>query len=269
MRIVYLFMLMFISLSLPAQGFFERKIVVSDSTFYAVEIVDQLAVLWVGKMDQPLDSARRYQLPAGTKRRSQMLLPFAWDYYNDTIYAVNFTEYAQNDRMTSLKSIAMNTLDMYDPSASKKKYFEQAAYLNGNIENFPLVSAIKKYTYMDDLFFDVMKTSSGLYQFISVKNEMTIWRWDEKTWHTTATFSFSAQQFFVGLRTGERIFVISSDGEQYFLKDILVPLGKKIQASETTLFIEDRDTQKIQVIRNSDTVDTHISMRQFIQQNIL
>jgi hypothetical protein len=47
--------------------------------FYAIEINNQLGILWTGNVDKPLDSAQQYILPVGTKRRSMHLQPLAWD----------------------------------------------------------------------------------------------------------------------------------------------------------------------------------------------
>ncbi|MBK7443211.1 MAG: hypothetical protein IPI65_17390 [Bacteroidetes bacterium] len=49
------------------QGKFDRKIIIEDSVFYAIEINNQLGILWTGNIDKPLDSAQQYILPVGTK----------------------------------------------------------------------------------------------------------------------------------------------------------------------------------------------------------
>ena len=52
--------------TLVAQGKFERKIIIEDSMFYAIEIVGQTGVLWKGNINEPMDSAIHFALPVGT-----------------------------------------------------------------------------------------------------------------------------------------------------------------------------------------------------------
>lgn len=248
-----------------AQGKFETKIIIMNAVFYAVEIENQAGKLYVGKMDEPIDSAKVYALPAGTKRRSANFLPFSWDLYHDTIYAVNFTEHPQNNRLTSLKSIPVESLRLYDPLKIQEQLLD-AARLNSVVMNIPLKSTISKYKYMDNLFFDVVMKEDGLYQFICVNDELTVWMYSNEKWEQSETFPFEAHNYFLSYVQLKQLFLINARGET-FLYD-----GKPIHSSSLQfplaehIMVNDRDTGKISFVNRNAFDDTSSSLKSILDK---
>jgi len=251
--------------TLKAQGKFERKIIIEDSTFYAVEIIGQTGVLWTGNINEPMDSAAHFALPAGTKRRSIHFLPFAWDMRNDTVYAVNFTEYAQNERLSSFKSIPINKLDKFSGQNNTKQLM-QAAFENGKIENWPLVNMLKKYKYIDDLFFDFVVTDSSIIQFIAVNNELTIFTWKNEMWGKSEIFPFETSGFFTAYAADNYQYLMNAEGAKFVYKDKLLILSSVTFPLEQKILIENRDENTIKFIDYHAFEITDRSIKQILEQ---
>lgn len=248
-----------------SQGKFETKIIIENSFFYAVEIENQAAKLYVGKVDEPIDSSRVYGLPAGTKRRSANFLPFSWDLNQDTIYAVNFTEHPQNNRLTSLKSIPVKSMRLYDSLKLQQQLLE-AARLNSIIMNVPLKNAVNKYKYMDNLFFDIAMKEGVLYHFICVNDELTTWTYSDGKWEQSDTFPFDSHNYFLAYIQGIQLFIVNSRGE-IFLYD-----GKPVHSSSLKLplaehiMINDRDKGKISFVNRNVFYDTSLSLQYILDK---
>ncbi|MEZ5013146.1 MAG: hypothetical protein R2794_02540 [Chitinophagales bacterium] len=254
---------MILSISaLHAQGRFDRRIIIRDSTMYAVEIKDQIGVLWICKTYDPLDSAAQYILPAGTKRRTIFFQPFAWDLYKDTIYAVNFTENMQNDRMTSLKSIPLSGLKRYTGKEQLHTAMLQAAFENGSIENLPLVNAVKEFTYMDALFFDVTKTDDAMYMGIAVDSIFRLWKYTG-SWQVTQENKVERPFCFDLCQMQDKVVAIGDKGM------LLSPEGintgsKGSDAIEIAhmLLVEDEDTGMLYFLPEEAFNETSVSFEQ-------
>ncbi len=256
------------SVCLKAQGKFERKIIIENNRFYCVEIVGQTGILWIGKIDEPLDSAKQFALPAGTKRRSQNFLPFAWDVHGETIYAVNYTEFAQNERLTSLKSIAINTLEKYAPAEQKTQLME-GAFNNSKIENWPLVLMLKKYQFIDDLYFDILVTDSVFYQFISVNNELTIWTYKNNVWAKSEIIPFETSGYFNAFQLEDEIYMMNDRGVRFIYKDQLVTHVSKMFDMNKTVMLDNRDKKQIQYVNQDAFTNTSQTMKLIIEHHLI
>lgn len=258
-------LLLLASASAFSQGKFETKIIIANSFFYAVEIENQAAKLYVGKMDEPVDSAKVYALPAGTKRRAANFLPFSWDLNHDTIYAVNFSEHPQNSRLTSLKSIPVKSLRLYD-SQKVPQQLTEAARLNSIVMNMPLKNTVSKYMYMDNLFFDVVMKDNVLHQFICVNDDLTAWTYSNGEWEQSGTFPFDAHNYFLAYVQSARLFIVNSKGE-IFLYD-----GKPVHSSSLGfpltehIMINNRDAGKISFVNRSAFNDTSFSLQYILDK---
>ena len=252
--------------TLVAQGKFERKIIIEDSMFYAAEIVGQTGVLWKGNINEPMDSATHFALPVGTKRRSIHFLPLAWDMRSDTIYAINFTEYAQNERLSSFKSIPIKNLDKYNGQNNSKQLM-QAAFENGKIENWPMVNMLKKYKYIDDLFFDFVVADSTVIQFISINNELTIWTYNNNTWERSEINPFETSGFFTTYISGNYPYLINAEGELYVYTDKLIITSSKTFPLGEKILIENRDDNTIKFINYNELNKTSLSLKQILEQH--
>ncbi|MFI5172802.1 MAG: hypothetical protein ACHQFW_10450 [Chitinophagales bacterium] len=260
------FIILFFGFSIPifSQGKFERKIIIDDSLFYAVEIIDQVGVLWVGNINEPLDSAELFALPAGTKRRSIHFIPFAWDIKNDTLFAVNFTEYAQNERLSSFKSIPLHSLEKY--TGNKSKQLMQGAFENSKIENWPMVNMLKKYKYIDDLFFDIVVKDSTIYQFISVNNELTVWKWENNNWNQSKIFEFETPGYFTALLWGENIYLVNWRGEKFFYNGDLIINASRIFDLQSTILIDNRNESSHKFIKSQGFENTAMPLNLIIEK---
>ena len=262
-----LFFMCSLMAAIPAwsQGKFERKIIIVDSVFYAVEIENQAGKLYVGRVNEPMSNARVYALPAGTKRRALNFLPFAWDISNDTIYAVNFTEHPENSRLTSLKSIPVKGLPDYDPDKTDVQ-LRKAGRENSMTYNLPLINTVKKYMYMDYLFFDVLMKDDVLYQFISVNDELVVWSYVNDEWKESEMFPFDARSYFaVYVESGE-IYLVNSKGEIFryrgkpeLYKSMNFPL------SEKTMII-DRDHDEVNFVTQAVFDQTSLSLEEILNK---
>ncbi len=251
--------------SLLAQGNFEPKMIIMNSFFYAVEIENQMAKLYVGKIDKPIDSATIYALPAGTKRRSLKFLPFSWEMKEDTIYAINFTESPQNNRLTSLKSIPFKSLRLYDSSKVQQQLME-AARLNSVIMNLPLKTTISKYKYMDDLFFDLVEYDGTLYQFISVNDELTIWSYSNGTWQQSEIFSFDAHHYFLTYVQANQIFIVNAKGEVFRNDGELIPFSSLNFPLSENVMINNYDSGRISFVSQHVFENTSLSLQSILDK---
>lgn len=265
----YFLVILFVAVSelLFSQGKFERRIIIEDSIFYAVEIIGQTGVLWKGNITEPMDSAQKYALPVGTKRRSIHYLPLSWNVHNDTLYAINFTEYAQNERLTSFKSIPLFKLEKYTGQNNAKQLM-QGAFENGIIENWPMVNMLKKYKYIDDLFFDFVVTDSGIIQYIVINNELTIWEWKNNKWTSTVMIPFGVQNYFNLYIKDNNIIMLESNGEEICLANKtritnFFPEGFELK---NYLFLENRDDNSFRFIKNIFFENTSLSLTQILLQ---
>lgn len=253
-------------ITLSAQGRFDRKIIISDSTFYAVEIQEQIGILWKGRVNQPLDSAERFVIPAGTKRRSIYLQPFAWDISNDTLFAINFTEFSQNDRGTSLKSIPLDSLKKFTSATPINKYLFKAAFENSVIENYPFIETYKNNLYMDDLFFDIAVNGDSIYEFIAINNQIVMWLWDGKVWNKSASFPFETKAFFSALYFRNDMYLVNGIGDWFLMSNKLEPLPSQPYDIKNSILIDNRDTEKIDFITANGTENTNLTLQQIIVQ---
>lgn len=253
-------------ITLSAQGRFDRKIIISDSTFYAVEIQEQIGILWKGSINQPLDSAERFVIPAGTKRRSIYLQPFAWDISNDTLFAINFTEFAQNDRRTSLKSIPLDSLKKFTSATPINKYLFKAAFENSVVENYPFIETYKNNLYMDDLFFDIAVKGDSIYEFIAINNQIVMWLWDGKVWNKSATFPFETKAFFSLAYFQNDIHVIAGTGDRYIMRHTFIPIGSNRFDMTQTIMLENRDTKTLHFIKADACNNTNLSVQELVNQ---
>jgi hypothetical protein len=251
--------------NLSAQGFFETKIIIEQSLFYAVQIENQAAKLYVGKLNQPIDSAKIFALPAGTKRRSANFLPFSWDISHDTIYAINFTEHPQNNRLTSLKSIPLKSLHSYDPERVQQQLLE-AARLNSMVMNLPLKNTISKYSYMDDLFFDVLMKDGVLYQFISVKDELTAWKYANGKWEQSEIFPFDAEHYFLAYMQTGKIYLVNSKGETFHYDNTPVHASSLGIPLAEHILINNRDTGRISFVNRNAFDNTSLSIQSILDK---
>ena len=264
----YFLIILFVAVSelLFSQGKFERRIIIEDSIFYAVEIIGQTGVLWKGNITEPMDSAQKYALPVGTKRRSIHYLPLSWNVHNDTLYAINFTEYAQNERLTSFKSIPLLKLEKYTGQNNAKQLM-QGAFENGKIENWPLVNMLKKYKYIDDLFFDFVVADSTIIQFISINNELTIWTYKNNTWERSEINPFETSGFFTTYISGNYPYLINAEGELYVYTDKLIITSSKTFPLGEKILIENRDDNTIKFINYNELNKTSLSLKQILEQH--
>ena len=264
----YFLVILFVAVSelLFSQGKFERRIIIEDSIFYAVEIIGQTGVLWKGNITEPMDSAQKYALPVGTKRRSIHYLPLSWNVHNDTLYAINFTEYAQNERLTSFKSIPLLKLEKYTGQNNAKQLM-QGAFENGKIENWPLVNMLKKYKYIDDLFFDFVVADSTVIQFISINNELTIWTYNNNTWERSEINPFETSGFFTTYISGNYPYLINAEGELYVYTDKLIITSSKTFPLAEKILIENRDDNTIKFINYNELNKTSLSLKQILEQH--
>lgn len=264
----YFLVILFVAVSelLFSQGKFERRIIIEDSIFYAVEIIGQTGVLWKGNITEPMDSAQKYALPVGTKRRSIHYLPLSWNVHNDTLYAINFTEYAQNERLTSFKSIPLLKLEKYTGQNNAKQLM-QGAFENGKIENWPLVNMLKKYKYIDDLFFDFVVADSTVIQFISINNELTIWTYNNNTWERSEINPFETSGFFTTYISGNYPYLINAEGELYVYTDKLIITSSKTFPLGEKILIENRDDNTIKFINYNELNKTSLSLKQILEQH--
>ena len=264
----YFLVILFVAVSelLFSQGKFERRIIIEDSIFYAVEIIGQTGVLWKGNITEPMDSAQKYALPVGTKRRSIHYLPLSWNVHNDTLYAINFTEYAQNERLTSFKSIPLLKLEKYTGQNNAKQLM-QGAFENGKIENWPLVNMLKKYKYIDDLFFDFVVADSTVIQFISINNELTIWTYKNNTWERSEINPFETSGFFTTYISGNYPYIINAEGELYVYTDKLIITSSKTFPLGEKILIENRDDNTIKFINYNELNKTSLSLKQILEQH--
>ena len=251
--------------SVLAQRKFETKIIVMNSLFYVVEIEDQAAKLYIGKMDEPIDSAKVYALPAGTKRRNANFLPFSWDMNNDTIYAINFSEHPENNRLTSLKSIPITGLHLYDSLRIQQQLME-AARLNSIVMNMPLKNTISRYSFMDNLFFDVVMKDDILYQFICVNDELTVWTYSNGKWQQSSSTAFDARNYFLTYVQANQLFIVNAKGE-IFLYDnkLMLKTSLGFPLAEHIL-IENRDVGKTSFVNRNAFENTSLSLKSILDK---
>ncbi len=261
----YLFASLISVHSASAQGKFEPKIIIMNSFFYAVEIENQVAKLYIGKIDQPVDSANVYALPAGTKRRTTNFLPFSWNMNRDTIYAINFTESSQNNRLTSLKSIPLNSLRLYDSSKVQQQLME-AARLNSVIQNMPLKTIISKYKYMDDLFFDLVMKDGVLYQLISVNDELTVWSYSNGAWQQSEVYPFDAHNYFLSYIQSNQIFIINAKGEIFRYDGQLIPLSSVGFPLSEYIMINNYDSGKTSYVNRNALENSSLSLQSILDK---
>jgi|GEM_PF-1143556 len=249
------------------QGKFDRKIIIADSNFYAVEIINQIGVLWIGNIAQPMDSAVRYIIPAGTKRRAVNYQPFAWDINNNSIFAINFTENAQNDRATSLKQIPLNNLEKYTSINNPAVYLNKAAIENGSIQNYPFIDTYKNNIYMDDLFFDLVTKGDSIYQFIAINNNLVVWLWDGRNWSKSTTFPMKVRSFFSIYAMDNDVYIIESNGVRSVYRNQPIVMASKYFDMYNSVMINNRDNNSIQFVNANAFVNTKLPLTQIIAQN--
>ncbi|MBC8173535.1 MAG: hypothetical protein H7X71_06460 [Chitinophagales bacterium] len=256
--------------NLFAQEKFDRRIIIENDTFYAVEInhETQLAKLFTGSINEPIDSAAVYALPAGSRRMVMNPFPFAWDLYGDTLYCINYTAYAQNSHINSLKSIPVSTLEMYDPAEKPVKKLMQAAYANNKVQNLPLIKTYKKYIYMDDLYFDLIVNKGVIYQFICVKNELTVWKYENMNWEQSEIIPFVTEGYFSVYAAGNSFRLLKSNGDVYLYPDnILIPCGTACPRPEDVILVENRKTNEVVTIQHHFFDDTSQSLTEILKKN--
>lgn len=268
MRKILLFIL-FLTIveSVFAQGKFDRKIIIIDSTFYGVEIINQVGVLWVGNIAKPMDSAVQYILPVGTKRRSINLQPLAWDVDIDRFVAINFTENAQNDRATSLKVIELSNLEIYANEAQLKKYLNIAAQPFGDIENYPFIDTYLSHIYMDNLYFDLAVDGDSIYQFIVIDNKITGWFWDGKNWNKSETTEFNLTSFFSCFLNNHNVMLINGNGEHFNFANVPIPVESQLFDMVNTIMINNKGEEVISFVSKDAFANTALSLTQIINQN--
>ena len=174
MKVLFTFFFISTFFVTSSQNIFERRIIIESDTFYAIEInrETQLAKLYSGNINEPIQNAKVLSLPAGNRFRNKNPQPFAWTMLNDTIYCINYLEFAQSSPVKSLKSIPLHALSIYDSTEPPYNNLMKSARMFNDIINQPLVESYKKYVYVDDLYFDIGFFNDTLYQVINVKNEL-------------------------------------------------------------------------------------------------
>ncbi|MBC8048484.1 MAG: hypothetical protein H7Y00_16920 [Fimbriimonadaceae bacterium] len=267
-RSFIILLLFFCGNNLFAQGKFDRRIIIEKDTFYAVEINNetQVAKLFIGDIHKPIDSAAVFALPAGTKRRNQNFLPFAWTLYHDTVYCINFTEYAQNSHINSLKSIPVNTLEEYNANEKPTKNLMQAAYANKAIINLPLIKTFKKYVYMDDLYFDIQVKAGIVYQFICVKNELTVWSYKNSAWEESEVIPFKTNGFFSVFEYSGNFNVVSTSGDYLIYPPLIHMNPNSMIDISNKLIVENRDSGEIHFISSSWLDDISLSLKEILER---
>ena len=264
--VIPLMALLFTTQMCRSQGTFETKIIIVNSFYYAMEIENQAARLHIGRMDEPMDSAIVYALPAGTKRRNANFLPFSWDLFRDTIYAINFTEHPQNNRLTSLKSIPLSSLRLFDSSQVQQQLIE-AARMNSLIMNIPLKNTISKYRYMDNLFFDLVLHQEVLYQFICVDDELTVWKYSHGKWEQSETIPFEAHQYFLAYVKSGQILLINAKGQQFIYDGQLKAASLLNFPLSSYILVNNRDTGEISYINRNVFDDTSSSLQSILEKH--
>lgn len=252
------------------QAQFERRLIIEKDSFYAVEIdnATQLAKLYHGSMSDPLDKAVVYGLPAGTKRVNNHNIPFAWDIAGDTLYCINYTEYAQNSHIRSLKCIALKDLHIFDPAEKPMERLLQAAYANQRIWNMPLVQTYSQYTYMDDLYFDLKFSDDVLYEIIHVKGGITVWAHNAEGWKHSETIPFHTLDYFSTFTYGNSMHIVSAAGDYLdypaminMNPDVVTPLAGRI-------IVEDRNNGKVFFLDQSIFDDRSKTLEFILEQTI-
>lgn len=247
-----------------AMRMYEPKLVIRDSTVYAISIHDQVGTLYTCDLQKPLDSALQYDLPAGRRERS-LFQPLAWDLGQDTLYAVNFTDFAQNDRMQSLKSIPLARLAPYKPGEKTTLQLLQGAYANAAIENLPLVTAIKEYKFMDNLYFDLVYNGSKLYEPICVNGEITTWMWDGSTWERGATDTLDNPAFFCCFSMLGKFYLLQRSGNLYIYTGGFRKIADTPGLVNNTLVL-DKDAQKAWLLNSDVLQNGKVSLAAMLSQ---
>jgi hypothetical protein len=248
------------------QGKFDRKIIIEDSVFYAIEINNQLGILWTGNVDKPLDSAQQYILPVGTKRRSMHLQPLAWDISGERLYAINFTEFSQNEIIRNLKEIPLDSLEKYQPETNYRPYFYKAAMENNYIENYPFVETYRDYLYMDNFFFDIAVKGDSIYELIAIDNQITVWFWNGHTWYKSTNYTFDTNACFSTFFSQQNLCVIDGKGNSYFVSDKLNFIAQFQLDLPQKILVDNRDNNTINYIQATD-YPTQLSIKEIISRN--
>jgi len=253
---------------LSAQVKFERRVIIEQDSFYAVEInrATQIGKLYIGNIRQPIDSAMVYALPAGARQRNLNPQPFAWTLHNDSIYCINATEYAMNSHVNSLKAIPLKNLLPYDSTENPTKLLMQAALANCRIKNMPLMETYKKYTYVDDMYYDILLFKGAVHELIAVKDELTVWHYSNGVWTSSDILP---------LRFTGPISVFALDDEMHILNDRgdeLTYPGLKYLLSGITaeptdmLLVEDRDNNTYAFVPAAWFSDTELTVKEILKK---
>lgn len=263
-----LFLQMLFGSIVSAQAVFERRIIIEADTFYAVEIdrPTQVGKLYKGNINQPVDSAVIYALPAGARMRNKTPQSFAWTLHNDSIYCINATEYAMNSHVNSLKAIPLKFLGHYDAKANPTKLLIQAALGNCRIKNIPLSETYAEYVYADDLYYDLVMYNNTLYQFIAVMDEFKAWHYENGQWTASDVLPMKFEGPFVAYVRGDRISLVNGRGDEFEYPSLKHnPAGSNTDPAKM-LLVEDRDAGKYYFVPSGWFDDTTISVKRILEK---
>jgi len=128
------------------------------------------------------------------------------------------------------------------------------------------VITIKKYVSTDDLFFDITVNDNQIFQFLSVKDELTAWSYKKGEWNSSETFPFNARNFFITYALNDEIIFINARGEVFHWNEGPVRIASKNLPLTESNVIVDRDRNEAYLVSQIAFTMASSSMRDLIAQ---
>lgn len=233
----------------------ERKIIIKNGKYYYLTINDnhQLATYYVGNVTEPIAKAEKYVLPMARNLTSQ-LNPLAWDFYGDSLVAINFMDHVLNDRYESIKKIGLSNLvpltTDFDIRAVVDAAIDQPQY----IFNQPYLSVKEKSDILSHFYFDLCMIGEDLWMVMSNEGRYRIWKYSAGEWKMSKIYQYELQAYFSLINENGKPIMLTANGEKISLSlDGIesLSLAKPNFELKDYSIVVDQDTKKNYYIKNN------------------
>ncbi len=244
----------------------ERKIIIEDEQFHFITVDEdyQIATLYKGKLDEPLNDARAYALPVGRNTTAQ-LNPLAWELENNTVVAVSFLDHPLNDRNEAIKRFSLADVHQWSPAVTVGDMVQQSADNNMFVINQPYLFWKDRTKYFNHFYFDGVLVGDKYWHVTTNNGELKIWYYSDDEWNGSALLNFPVEGYFSLVEVKDKLALIDSKGLIYTVTiNGLERAGTEVTAPLRNItLIENKDTKAVYFIQN-DKIDRSKNMMELL-----
>ena len=238
----------------PAQSI-ERKIIIQNGKYYYTTIDPefQMATLHTGNYADPLKTEIKLALPAG-RNYNDPVVPFAWDLFNTSFYAINFLNHPLNDRNEAIKKFDAGTLTEWSDKVTVQDMLMKSIDNNMFTYNLPYMSLLNKTNTLNNFYYDaVAMNDTAYYMAIANNGEFSLWNYNGVCWKQGKVHSLPLSGYFTLLASKKQLFLFLNDGsaKQLTMNEMITANDKSVKTTLSNgFFVMNKDENTIKFMKN-------------------